>query len=255
MRPSPRVTVCGHNLCRGLTWRRVDLMTMHHTSRDFDAELRELRANLLAMGARCERSVQIAVETFVEESSPMTKDVIDLDRRINRDEMEIDELALRIIALRQPVAYDLRLITTALKLVTDLERIGDEAVNIAERAEEAKADQHRAPTGTLRKMADLAEQMLRDALDAFVESDIERATRVRSADDAVDELYGEALREMMDFMASHLDQIPAAVRAMSVAKYLERIADHATNIAEEVIFMVAGQDVRHRSHPPRPLPS
>jgi phosphate transport system protein len=229
-------------------------MSTHHTSRDFDAELRELRANLLAMGARCERGVQLAIRAFVEDAPALAKEVIELDRRINRDEMECDELALRIIALRQPVADDLRLITTALKLVTDLERIGDEAVNIAERAEESE-EAHRAPVDLLRRMSDLAEGMLRDALDAFVESDLERANRVRTADDAVDALYGEALRQMMDFMALHPDGIPGAVRSMSVAKYLERIADHATNIAEEVIFMVAGQDVRHRTNAPKALPT
>jgi phosphate transport system protein len=227
-------------------------MTSYHTSRDFESELRELRANLLAMGARCERGVQLAVRAFVEGTPGLAKEVIELDRRINRDEIECDELALRMIALRQPVAYDLRLITTALKLVTDLERIGDEAVNIAERAEEANGDARRPPVDILRKMADLVEQMLRDSLDAFVESDVTRADHVRASDQAVDEQYGEALQQMMDFMAAHPDKIPAAVRAMSVAKYLERIADHATNIAEEVIFMVAGQDVRHRSSPPKP---
>jgi phosphate transport system protein len=229
-------------------------MSTQHTSRDFDAELRELRANLLAMGARCERSVQLAIRAFVEDAPSLAREVIELDRRINRDEMECDELALRIIALRQPVAFDLRLITTALKLVTDLERIGDEAVNIAERAEEVEGEVRRLPLEILSKMAELAEEMLRDALDAFVESDIERANRVRRADDAVDKLYGDALRQMMDFMATHPERIPAAVRAMSVAKYLERIADHATNIAEEVIFMVEGQDVRHRTNAPKPLP-
>ena len=231
-------------------------MSAYHTSRDFEAELRELRATLLAMGARCERSLQLAIKAYVEDAPDLAREVIEIDRRINRDEMESDELALRIIALRQPVAYDLRLITTALKLVTDLERIGDEAVNIAERAaEDRDGEQKRAPSDILRKMALLAEQMLRDALDAFVESDVERANRVREADDAVDDLYGEALRQMMDFMARFPDKIPSAVRAMSVAKYLERIADHATNIAEEVIFMVDGQDVRHRSNAPKSLPT
>jgi phosphate transport system protein len=231
-------------------------MSAYHTSRDFEAELRELRATLLAMGARCERSLQLAIRAYVEDAPDLAKEVVEIDRRINRDEMESDELALRIIALRQPVAYDLRLITTALKLVTDLERIGDEAVNIAERAvEDRDGESKRAPADILRKMALLSEQMLRDALDAFVESDVERANRVRAADDAVDELYGEALRQMMDFMARFPDKIPSAVRAMSVAKYLERIADHATNIAEEVIFMVDGQDVRHRSNAPKSLPT
>jgi phosphate transport system protein len=197
------------------------------------------------MGARCERSVQLALKAFVEGSHELSDEVKELDRRIDRDEMESDDLALRILALRQPVAHDLRLLATAFKLVTDLERIGDEAVNIAERAEEANEQAKLVPHPHLKEMADATQQMLRDALDAFVEEDVGRAEAVRAADDTVDELYGAALREMMDFMAQHPDRIPAAQGVLSVAKYLERIADHATNIAEEVIFMVAGDDVRH----------
>ena len=225
-------------------------MPQSHTSRDFESELRELRANALAMGARCERSLRLALDAFWAGSSELANEVKELDRRIDRDEMEIDALVLRILALRQPVAYDLRLLATALKLVTDLERIGDEAVNIAERAEEALGTAKNLARADLKAMADQAQQMLRDALDAFVEGDVTRAEQVRRGDDAVDELYGRTLREMMAYMAKHGDEIPAAVRVIKVAKYIERVADHATNIAEEVIFMVRGEDVRHvRTHP------
>jgi phosphate transport system protein len=165
--------------------------------------------------------------------------------------MEIDALVLRILALRQPVAYDLRLLATALKLVTDLERIGDEAVNIAERAEEDHGQAKDLARSNLKAMADQAQQMLRDALDAFVEGDVTRAEQVRLGDDAVDALYGQTLRDMMTFMQSNHSEIPGAIRVIKVAKYIERVADHATNIAEEVIFMVRGEDVRHeRTHPP-----
>jgi len=225
-------------------------MPGYHTSRDFESELRELRAHLLAMGARCERSVQLALKAFIEGSAELIAEVKSLDRHIDRDEMESDELALRILALRQPVAHDLRLLATALKLVTDLERIGDEAVNIVERAEEAGEGSKLVPHPHLRSMADLTQQMLRDALDAFVDADIVRAERVRLGDDAVDELYAKTLGEMMSFMAQNPGRIPAAMGVVNVAKYLERIADHATNIAEEVIFMVAGHDVRHESQRP-----
>ncbi len=231
-------------------------MPGYHTSRDFESELRELRAHLLAMGARCERSVQLALKAFIEGSAELTAEVKGLDRHIDRDEMESDELALRILALRQPVAHDLRLLATALKLVTDLERIGDEAVNIAERAEEAGQTSKLVPHPHLRTMADLTQQMLRDALDAFVEADVQRAERVRRGDDAVDELYAKTLSEMMAFMTANPERVPAAMGVVNVAKYLERIADHATNIAEEVIFMVAGNDVRHESgRPPSVVPS
>jgi phosphate transport system protein len=229
-------------------------MPASHTSRDFESELRELRAHLLAMGARCERSVQLALKAFMEGSAELSSEVKALDKRIDRDEVESDDLALRILALRQPVAHDLRLLATALKLVTDLERIGDEAVNIAERAEEAGAESKLVPHPHLRSMAELTQQMLRDALDAFVQADVDRAERVRLGDDAVDALYGKALREMMGFMAEHPERIPAAMGVVNVAKYLERIADHATNIAEEVIFMVVGNDVRHERGTPPPPP-
>jgi phosphate transport system protein len=224
--------------------------TTSHTSREFESELRELRANLLGMAARCERIVGLAMRAFLEASASLTAEVKELDKFIDRDEIETDHLALKILALRQPVAHDLRLITTALKLVTDLERIGDEAVNIAERAEEIEDGFTRAPTPHLEEMADLTLQMLRDALDAFVNAETARAELVRSADDAVDELYGRTLRETTEFIARHPDRALEGVRVIRVAKYLERIADHATNVAEEVIFMVAGQDVRHLTNPP-----
>jgi phosphate transport system protein len=223
--------------------------TPTHTSRDFESELRELRANLLGMAARCERIVQLATRAFLEGSPSLTAEVKQLDKLIDRDEVETDQLALKILALRQPVAHDLRLITTALKLVTDLERVGDEAVNIAERAEEIDENSNRVPAPHLEEMAGLTQEMLRNALDALVNDETSRAELVRTADDAVDELYGRTLRETTDFIARHPDRALAGVSVIRVAKYLERIADHATNVAEEVIFMVAGQDVRHLTGP------
>jgi phosphate transport system protein len=204
------------------------------------------------MGARCERSLRLALDAFWREDAKLAAEVKELDRRIDRDEMDIDALVLRILALRQPVAYDLRLLATALKLVTDLERIGDEAVNIAERAEEAHGHAKERVSAPLKQMAEIAQQMLRDALDAFVEGDVERATQIRKRDDAVDERYGDILRSMTKFMGESPQEVLPAVRVIKVAKYIERIADHATNIAEEVIFMVQGDDVRHNSYPPPP---
>jgi phosphate transport system protein len=230
-------------------------MPASHTSRDFEAELRELRAHALAMGARCERALQLALDAFWAGSKEKASDVERLDRQINADEMAIDALVLRVLALRQPVAYDLRFLATALKLVTDLERIGDEAVNIAERAKEGLGGMARTQVKEeLRRMCDIAQQMLRDALDAFVGGDAPRAESVLERDDAVDALYGDILRAMMTFMKNNSEEVPEGTRVMSVAKYLERVADHATNIAEEVIFMVRGEDVRHyrTNPPPRP---
>ncbi len=227
------------------------MATRSHTSRDFEAELRELRAHTLAMGARCERSVQLALEAFWNGSHDTAAEVEALDRQIDSDEMQIDALVLRILALRQPVAYDLRFLTAALKLVTDLERIGDEAVNIAERAKEGHGVAKEKVHAVLKKMCEEAQQMVRDALDAFVQGEASLAEGVLTRDDRVDKAYAEVLNIMMAFMAHNTEDIPGAVRVMKVAKYIERIADHTTNIAEEVIFMVRGEDVRHvRTHPP-----
>src|SRR5258707_3285124 len=179
------------------------------------------------MGAGCERGFQLALKAFIEGSAELIAEVKSLDRHIDRDEMESDELALRILALRQPVAHDLRLLATALKLVTDLERIGDEAVNIVERAEEAGEGSKLVPHPHLRSMADLTQQMLRDALAAFVEADLVPAERVRLGDDAADQLYAKTLREMMTFMKLNPERIPAALSVATVANELERIADHA----------------------------
>ena len=224
-----------------------------HTSRDFESELRELRAHSLAMGARCERALQLALKSFWERSGQLADEVEELDRHIDRDEMDIDALILRILALRQPVAYDLRFLAAALRLVTDLERIGDEAVNIAERAKEEHGTARDTVRGELKTMAEQAQEMLRDALDAFVQAETTRAEQVLARDDAVDELYGRIITAMTDFMTQQPQQVAEAIRVIHVAKYLERVADHATNIAEEVIFMVRGEDVRHvRTHPPPP---
>jgi phosphate transport system protein len=203
------------------------------------------------MGARCERALQLALKAFWEGSEQLADEVEEIDRHIDRDEMDIDALALRVLALRQPVAYDLRFLAGALRLVTDLERIGDEAVNIAERAKEEHGLAKDKVRGELKAMGEQAQEMLRDALDAFVQGEPMRAEQVLARDDAVDDLYGQIIRAMTEFMTQHATQVAEAIRVIHVAKYLERVADHATNIAEEVIFMVRGEDVRHvRTHPP-----
>jgi len=226
-----------------------------HTSREFEAELRELRAQALAMGARCERILKLALDAFfLRTPEEATRDIEQLDRQIDRDEMDIDALVLRILALRQPVAQDLRLLASALKLVTDLERIGDEAVNIAERTREGPGNARGRVRDDLHAMAEDTQEMLREALEAFVHADVELAERVLGRDDLVDTRYSEVLREMTDYMTKQPEDIAASIRVIHVAKYLERVADHATNIAEEVIFMVRGEDVRHaRTYPPAPV--
>lgn len=217
-----------------------------HTSRAYESELRDLKSRLLAMGGRCESLIQMASRAVEQLDTALAKKVEASDRTLNSEEMEIDQMAIRILALRQPVGRDLRFLVTALKVVTDLERIGDEAVNISERAEElARAGQIAQLHPKLISMADAAAKMVRNALDSFVEENDVMARRVLREDDAVDQMYGDLLRLSMAYMREHPDRLEDGMRIASCAKYLERIADHATNIAEMVVFMVSGDDVRH----------
>jgi phosphate transport system protein len=222
----------------------MTFMALPHTSRDYETELRELRAHAVAMGARCERSVRLALESFWLGAYKLIE-VRAIDEQIDRDEVDIHALTLRVLALRQPVADDLRFLAATLKLIIDLERIGDEAVNIAERAVDGNEGAATLVRGELESMADDAQDMLRDALKALVEADPARAERVLQRDDAVDANCGLVIARMCEYIAEHSSQAAAGLRVVRVAKYLERIADHATNVAEEVIFMVRGDDVRH----------
>jgi phosphate transport system protein len=168
-------------------------------------------------------------------------------------DVEIDELCLRLLALRQPTARDLRLITTALKITTDLERAGDIAENICERVIELVTEPQLKPLIDLPRMAAIAQGMLRDSLDAFVREDVELALKVCHDDDQVDMLNDQLFRELISFMIEDPHTITRALRLTFVAKYIERVADHATNIAEMVIFMVKGKSIRHLDHPPSSL--
>ena len=223
-----------------------------HTSQQYEAELRALKDSLLAMGGRCESLLRQATAALERQDPALAEAVARTDHEINSDELAIDDLAVRILALRQPVGRDLRFLMTALKVVTDLERIGDEAVNIAERAGELSREVKLPPTASrLGEMADGAAAMLHDALDAFVEEDAERAERVLASDDAVDELYGQTMRATFAYITANPEKVRPAMAVASCAKYVERIADHATNIAEMVVYMVRGVDVRH-AHKKRP---
>jgi phosphate transport system protein len=182
---------------------------------------------------------------LVERDTELAQRMIDFDHQVNRLEVEIDELCLRILARRQPVASDLRLITLALKLVTDLERIGDLCVNICERVIELNMEPPLKPYVDLPRMAQTAQSMIRDALDAFVNADVDLSRDVLDRDRVVDAYYGQIYRELLTYMMEDTRNIYRAIRAQSIAKYLERIGDHATNLAEMVIFMVVGKDVRH----------
>jgi phosphate transport system protein len=219
-----------------------------HTDHQFEAELQELKDRLLAMGGRCEKMMHGAIRAFEELDEGAARDVMRADKQMNADELAIDELVVRILALRNPVGRDLRFAITATKVVTDLERIGDEAVNFAERVLELIQDGPMPGVArTLPEMARLASHMLKDALDSFVGEDAKKAMTVRVQDDPVDEHYGKILREIERYMEAEPANVRSGMRIASCAKYLERIADHATNIAEMVVFLARGEDVRHSS--------
>ena len=216
-----------------------------HTHQEFEAELRNLKDRLLAMGGRCEQMIATAVRAFEDRDEALAREVMEADRSMDEDEVIVDEMAVRILALRQPVGRDLRFAVAAVKASTDLERIGDEAVNIAERVIEMEPTDRLSPPGSrLPEMAQRAEAMLRDSLNALVEEDTTKARDVFTQDDAVDDLYGEVMQLCIDYMKDP-SRIADGMRICNCAKYLERIADHATNIAEMVIFTVEGRDVRH----------
>jgi phosphate transport system protein len=217
-----------------------------HTHQEFEAELRHLKDRLLAMGGRCEQMIATAVRAFEDRDEALAHEVMEADRGMDEDEVIIDELAVRMLALRQPVGRDLRFAVAAVKASTDLERIGDEAVNIAERTIEMQPRERLSPPGSrLPDMAQRARAMLRDSLNALVEEDPDKARDVFAQDDAVDEIYAEVMRLCLDYMKDDASRIPDGMRICNCAKYLERIADHATNIAEMVIFTAEGRDVRH----------
>jgi phosphate transport system protein len=217
-----------------------------HTDREYEGELATLRERVLLMGAKVEEMIKSSVRALVERDSVLAQRMIDFDHQINRLEVESDELCLRILAKRQPVASDLRFITMALKLVTDLERIGDIGVNICERVLELNEEEPpRSGSGSLQLMAEAAESMVHDALDAFVQGDVERAQQVITRDKIVNDMYTQLNRALLTYMMEDPRNIYRATRLQSIGKYLERIGDHATNLAEMVVFMVKGKDIRH----------
>ena len=216
-----------------------------HTDREYEAELESLRERVLLMGAKIEEMIKSSIRALVERDSVLAQRMIEFDHQINRLELDTDDLCLRILAKRQPVASDLRFITIALKLVTDLERIGDLAVNICERVLELNEEPPLRPNLSMQLMADAAEAMVHDALDAFVQGDPERAQQVIARDKVVNDQYSQMVRELLTYMMEDPRNIYRATRLQSVGKYLERIGDHATNLAEMVVFMVKGKDIRH----------
>ena len=221
------------------------MMEREHFSRQYDAELNDIREKLLVMGGKVELMIDNAMKALLERDSDLAERTIAFDHEINHLEVEIDEKCLQVLATRQPAARDLRFLTLALKIVTDLERIGDQCANIAKRVRELNLEPPLKPYIDLPRMADAASTMVKEALDAFVRGDDTLAIKVCKDDQIVDDLNEQIQRELLTFMMGDPTTISRAIRVNYVSKCLERIADHATNVAEMVIFMVKGKDIRH----------
>jgi phosphate transport system protein len=220
-------------------------MAPSHTDRTYERELKELRERLLAMGGRVEAQLASAVKAVVERDAELAGRVKKSDSEVNRAEVEIDDACRRILALRQPAASDLRFIATAIKIVVDLERMGDLAVNVAERAIDLCQAPPLGPVHDLESLAGMAQMQLKHALDAFVEGDVERAREVMETDGFLDALYLKIFNDMLARMMEDSRAIRRATSLMFAAKHLERFGDHCTNLAEMVVYMVRGTDVRH----------
>jgi len=228
-------------------------MEATHTDKKYEEDLKRLRDDILQMGGLVEDQIQKAVRSLVDRDSPLAEAIIERDHEVNHLDVEIDDLCIRLLALHQPAARDLRFITTALKITTDLERIGDMAVNICERALELNLEPQLKPYIDIPRMARIAERMIRESLDAFVREDTDLALKVCKDDQEVDDLNGQIFRETISFMIEDPHTINRAMKITFISKYLERIADHATNIAEMVIFMVKGKSIRHLKEIPQSI--
>ncbi|HLB01692.1 MAG TPA: phosphate signaling complex protein PhoU [Nitrospiria bacterium] len=213
--------------------------------RHFDEELKGLKEKILRMGALVEEQIRNSIKALVERDSDLARQVIANDHRVNAMDVEVDEDCLRLIALHQPMAKDLRFITTAMKISTELERMSDLAENIAERATELNEEPQLKPYIDIPRMAEHAQRMVKEALDAFVNGDNTLARKVCADDDFIDDLTHQIFRELLSYMIEDPHTISRAVRITFVAKYIERVADHATNVAELVVYLVEGKIIRH----------
>jgi len=213
--------------------------------RHFHEELEGVKHTLLAMGGLVEDQIRRAMKALLERDDALAQEVIDRDRQVNTYDVEIDEQCVSLLALHQPAAGDLRFITTAMKIVTDLERSGDQAVNIAQRVLELNREPRLKPYIDLPRMAERAQRMVKESLDAFVARDTALARRVCGEDAEVDALKEQIFRELLTFMMEDPRTIPRAIRVILISRFLERVADHATNIAEMVVYLVEGKMVRH----------
>ena len=213
--------------------------------RRFDEELKTLKEELLRMASLTEESIALAVKSLKDRKEELAREVLKKEETINLLDVKIDELCMKLLALRQPMATDLRFITSAMKIASDLERIGDQSVNIAERSLELLNFPLLKPLIDIPRMANLAQNMVKDAINAFINRDDRLARSVCERDDEVDNLNDQIFRELLTYMMQDPSTIRRAVDLILVGRHLERIADHATNIGEDVIYYVKGKTIKH----------
>lgn len=211
----------------------------------FDEELSTLKEKILLMGSKVEEAIRLAMKSIVDRDSKLAKKVIQADRDINDLQIEVDDICHRLLALHQPMAGDMRFITSAMKINSDLERQGDLAVNIAERALTLNEVAPLKPFIDIPRMAAVTQEMVKVSLDSLVNRDPKMARQVCERDDEVDNLNDQIIRELISYMLEDRANIKRALDLILVSRYLERVADHATNVGEDVIYMVEGKDIRH----------
>lgn len=218
-----------------------------HTSLHYEKELQAIKDGIIYLGALTETAIRKAMKSLSDRDTELARSVIRDDDEIDRLDTDLEERCIKILALRQPTAIDLRFITTAIKITGHLERIGDMAVNIAEKAMQLNEEPQLKPYIDLPRMADLVGGMIKDSLDSFVKSDLDQAEKVRRVEQVIDDLNEQIFRELLTFMMEDSKNIHRALLVMQVSKNMERIADHAKGIADMVTYMVTGECVRHRT--------
>lgn len=219
---------------------------LRHTSREYEKELQEIRDGLLYLGAKVEKSLELVIQALVERNADMAREIISSDDQIDQLDIELEERCIRILALRQPAAGDLRFITTAIKITGHLERIGDMVANIAEKVIILNDFPQLKPYIDLPRMGEISREMIRNSMEAMVRQDVALATKVREVDAVIDQLNEQIFRELVTFMLEDPAKIQVSLYIMQISKNLERIADHAEGIADMVIYMVTAKIVRHQ---------
>jgi phosphate transport system protein len=220
-----------------------------HTSREYEKELQEIRDGLLYLGARAEKSLELVIQALLERNTDIAQEIINGDDEIDQLDIDLEERCIRLLALRQPAAGDLRFITTAIKITGHLERIGDMVANIAEKVIILNDFPQLKPYIDLPRMGEISREMIRNSMDAMVHQDVALAIRVREEDAVMDNLNEQIFRELVTFMLEDPAKIQVSLYIMQISKNLERIADHAEGIADMVIYMITGKIVRHQADP------